>query len=323
MFNLYQVKIFQAVASAGGMSRAAERLYLSQPAVSQHIRALEKTLGVKLFDRGRRGVTLTPAGQVFLERTPHLLRTIHDVTEATQAAAQGEDYRRLRIRIGATAGVGNCLLPHWIRRFYDQHLHSTVTLHIASTPELVHQLAGQSLELAIVGDDFVDESVEVTPLWDEEVTIVTSPQHPWAAHAFIHTSQLIGQPFISREAGGLAHAWERHTLSHYGIQPHIVAEFNSPPAIKQAVIDGMGIAMLPCFTVQSEVLAGQLHVVRLHEGTLVRSLKLLWTEDSLKASGIDAFLRYLSAEFPSLGVRRIGDKKHDPLRRFVRLDTPT
>lgn len=321
MFNLHQVKIFHAVASTGGIGRAAERLYLSQPAVSQHIRALEKNLGVKLFDRGRRGVSLTPAGQVFLERTQHLLRMVYDATEATQAAAQGD--RRLRIRIGATAGVGNCLLPHWIRRFYDRHPHATVTLHIAGTPELVHHLAGQSLELAIVGDDLVDESVEVTPLWDEEVAIVTSPQHPWAAHAFIHTSQLIGQPFISREVGGLAHAWERHTLSHYGIQPHIVAEFNSPAAIKQAVIAGMGIAMLPCFIVRNEVEAGQLHIVRLNEGTLVRSLKLLWTEDSLKASGIDAFLRYLSAEFPSLGVRRVGDQKHDPLWRIVKVNATT
>jgi DNA-binding transcriptional LysR family regulator len=320
MFNLYQVKVFQAVASAGGISRAAERLYLSQPAVSQHIRSLEKTLDVKLFERGRRGVSLTPAGQVFLERTQHLLRMVHDATEATQAAARGEDFQRMRLRIGATAGVGACLLPHWIRRFYDQYPHSTVNLHIADTPELVHQLAGQALELAIVGDDFADESVEVTPLWDEEAAIVTAPQHPWAAHAFIHAAELAGQPFVSREVGGLAHAWERHTLSHYGIQPRVIAEFNSPVAIKQAVIAGLGVAMLPCFTVRNEVLSGQLHIVRLYEGTIVRALKLLWTENSLEAPGIDAFLRYLSAEFPSLGVRRIGDERSDPLWRILKDD---
>ena len=91
MFSLYQLQIFQTVAQEGSISRAAEQLYLTQPAVSQHIRGLEKDLGVRLFERGPRGVELTPSGQVLLDYTRCLLRLAEEARQAAGRAGGVEE----------------------------------------------------------------------------------------------------------------------------------------------------------------------------------------------------------------------------------------
>ncbi len=305
MFSLHQVEIFQTVATEGSISRAAEMLYLSQPAVSQHIRALEKDIGVQLLVRGRRGVTLTPAGEVFLKYARQLLRLSREARESTVLTAQRGQQRQY-LHIGATPGIGACLLPHWMNDFYASNHHITLALKVLSTSELVRRLAGPELAFAVVGDAINRSSVvEVTHLWDEEAVIVVGRGHPLWGKEQINAEELSQHAFVMRENNSLAHAWELQTLAEFGVNPRTVAEFNTTAAIKQAVSTGMGIALLPCFSIRNELDSGRLKCVRLAEGTLRRPIHLLWTPTSLQLPGAEAFVQFLTQSLDRLPVQPV------------------
>jgi DNA-binding transcriptional LysR family regulator len=304
MFSLHQVKIFQTVATEGSISRASGKLYLSQPAVSQHIRALEKDIGAVLLERGRRGVTLTPAGEVFLKYAQQLMRLSEEARESTRLAAQRGEQRQY-LHIGATPGIGACLMPLWMNDFYSSNQETTLALKVLPTSELVHLLAGEQIAFAVVGDTISRGVVEVTHLWDEEAVIVVGHSHPWWDKPVISADELADQHFVMRENNSLSHAWELKSLAEFGVNPHTVAEFNTTAAIKQAVIAGMGIALLPCFSIKNELDAGRMRSVRLSEGLLRRPIYLLWTRTSLQLPGADAFVRFLAQNIARLPVRPV------------------
>ncbi len=275
MFSLHQVQIFLSVATEGSISRASELLYLSQPAVSQHIRTLEKDIGAQLLVRGRRGVALTPAGETFLKYAQELIQLSREAREATHLTAT-RGASSYYLHIGATPGVGVCLLPHWMRDFHSSSQSVTPTLKILPTPELVRQVYNQKLAFAIGGDMLNRAVIEVTPLWDEEAVIAVGPGHPWWRRSFVEAEELDGQSFVMRENNSLAHAWELQALAEFGVNPRPLAEFSTPVAIKQAVIAGMGIAVLPCFSIKNELDVGRMWGVRFRTGVMRRTIYFLW-----------------------------------------------
>ncbi len=299
MFSLYQLRVFLTVAEEGSVTRAAERLYLTQPAVSQHIRALEKQVGVRLFQRTARGMALTPAGETLLEYARRIVRL---AVEAHQAVARKGNLIQGELHLGASPGVGSCLVPSWIHTFHHRNPDMRVILRTDITPTIARFLQAGEVELAIVEGEVQDPSIHVVPLWDEEIVLVVGPHHPWWGKEKVPSEALASQWFISREEGSLTRAWEERVLRNFGIVPHIIAQFDAPSAIKRAVESGLGIAMLPLFAVRRELAERRLHVVRLEDGQLQRTLRLLYMPDRLQNPVIKAFLQYLSTEFPHIGV---------------------
>ncbi len=317
MLNPHQLVIFQAVASEGSISRAADILYMTQPAVSQHIKSLERELGVTLFVRGRKGMTLTKAGQVLLEYTQQLLQLSQEAKLAVKQAAMSEKKPLQHVHLGATPGVGSCLLPRWSKLFYREHSTITLSVKIASTPNLVHLVAGHQLAFAIIGDHLQKSIIEVTPLWDEEAVIVVGRDHRWWGRPFISADELMGETFVMREESSLARAWEMQSLAEFGVLPQAVLEFTAPAAIKQAVIANMGIALLPCFSVHQEVSAGQLYAVRLREGMFSRTFRLLWTPTSLKMPGVVTLFQFLISHADALAFHPLQSPRQRVMEAFL------
>ncbi len=303
MLSLYQLRIFLTVAEEGNLTRAAERLYLTQPAVSQHIRALEKQMGVALFQRGRRGMNLTPAGEALVGYAQRILRLsveAHQAVLAASSEASGELY------VGASPGAGPCLMPAWIKSFHEHYPKMIIHLKTGPTPTIVRSLTRGDVEIAIVEGEVHSTEFNITPLWDEEIVIVVGKGHPWQGKKEVNPEDLHQQPFIVREPGSLTRTWEEQTLAQYGITPRIVAEFDSPLTIKRAVQSGLGIALLPRFAIRQEVKDGLLYPLRLSNDILYRTLKLLWTPETLHNPAAKAFLQILSAEFPHISVQILG-----------------
>ncbi len=282
------------------MSRAAEQLYLTQPAVSHHIRSLEEDLGVRLFRRGRKGVQLTDVGVVFLEYANRMLLL---AAEAKQEAARASGVIESVIRIGASPNVGTTMLPSWILSFYNKYPHITVSLKTTITPKVIKALQNRKVDIGIVeGEIDKAEGFKITPLWDEEIVIVVGPAHRWWGRKKVHATELAGEAFIVREEGSLTRFWETRILEKFGVNRHSVAEFDTPTSIKRAVASGLGIALLPCFSIRDRVAERKLYPVRLYEGKLFRTLKLLWLPENLRNSALQAFLYYLSEEFPQVSI---------------------
>lgn len=295
MISLYKLEIFSVVVEAGSFSSAAERLFLSQPAVSQHIQDLETSLGVQLFERGPRGVRLTASGEVLHNYTRCILSLL---SEAENAVTNVKQLGSGQIRIGATPGIGSYVLPNWIQSFRIHYPKLTVSLTTDVTVRVVTALLNHTLDVGFIEGELTDlPELEQLVLQQVSQWIVVSPSHPWAAKGSILLDALHGEPFIMRTPDSQTSQWLLQNLKRYGVIPRTVAEFDSPEAIKQAVMAGMGISILPEYVFLHECEAGRLHGLSLQDVPLQRELKLAWN----KRHSLTPIARaFLAGQFPHL-----------------------
>ena len=179
MLNLNKLEIFAAVVRTGSFSAAAQQLLLTQPAVSQHIQDLEASLGTRLFVRGRRGVTLTPAGERLAEYTRAIFQL---VAEAQNAVTDIEQLAGGHLQIGATPGISVYLLPEPIQEFHSRYPKLQVSVQTAITPQIVDDLRLGKLDLGLIEgelDEPLPKAVAVQTLLAIGQSIDLATMHIW------------------------------------------------------------------------------------------------------------------------------------------------
>lgn len=300
MLSLYKLEIFYLVVQEGSFSRAAERLLMSQSGISQHMQVLEASLGTTLFNRGRRGVTLTPAGELLFDYTRNILRL---VAEAENAIADVENLKSGQVRIGSTPAVSLYVLPEWIQAFRERYPNFTVTMQSDITTRVIEGVLDHKLEIGFVegeiGENVSDRLGQVI-LQDFQLFVMVGTKHPWWDRPALAISELNNQPFITRQPHSQTRIWMDKLLMTYGVQVNIVAEFDNPESIKRAACTNMGIAILPEYAVQNELNAGRLRALPLSDVDLRRTLKLIWHRNTLFNPITRTFLTNLAERFPQL-----------------------
>src|SRR3954466_4831965 len=171
-----QIEAFVEVVRRGTVSRAAEALGVTQPALTARLHGLEHELGQVLFARSGRGVRLTDAGRVFL---PHAERALLSIADGRASVADLASGRAGKLVIGATGSVSSYVLPKVLKRFRNEHPRVELTVRTGHSEQVLELVLAESGELAIVGELRHDD-VEVIPLYDDELTLVTHPSHPFA-----------------------------------------------------------------------------------------------------------------------------------------------
>lgn len=298
MLSLYKLEIFNTVAMEGSFSSAAGRLHMTQPGVSQHMRDLEEGLGRKLFERGPRGVSLTPAGETLLDYTRCILRLLAD---AEAALANLEQLEQGQLTIGATPGASVHLLPQWIQAFHQRFPTLSVLLRTDTTAAIANELLSGKLDLGFVeGELQVDPPLNAMALRDIELFVVVGRDHAWSERQKITLRSLADQPFIARPPGSQTRTWVNQVFDQFGLTPRIIAEFDNPEAIQQAVASGMGVTILPEWGLDADRWQGRLFPITLEDVALKRTLKLLWTDTPSLKPAERAFLTLLSDLFPQL-----------------------
>jgi DNA-binding transcriptional LysR family regulator len=297
MLNLYKLEIFNTVAMEGSFSKAAERLLLTQPAVSQHVRDLESGLSKALFERTPRGVKLTPAGEILLDYTRCILRL---VTEAEQALTSLDRLEQGNIAIGATPSTSVYLLPGWIQDFHQRFPGLGILLRTDTTPNIAADILAGKLDLGFVEGELQPEArVNTMALQELELLVVVGAGHRFWERTQVSLRDLNGETFIARPPGSQTRAWIDQVLQQHGVLPRVIAEFDNPEAIKQAVTSGMGAAILPDLALQNED-QHKLHAIPIQEQDLRRTLKLVWAADGVLKPVSRAFLAQLSERYPAL-----------------------
>ncbi|GAB4474920.1 MAG: LysR family transcriptional regulator [Anaerolineae bacterium] len=298
MLDLYKLQIFQTVATAGGISRAAERLYLTQPAVSQHIQDLEASLGTELFIRGRRGVRLTPAGETLLDYTRCILRMVAD---AESAVTNVKELANAQLHLGATPGPGAYLLPEWMQSFHNRFPNLRISVSTDDPQHIVEALSAGKIDLGFVESERLpSEVVDSLILREVESLIVVGPGHPWWERASLSLRDLQGQPFLAPAHGSQTRMWLDNNLAQQDVSVAVIAEFDSMEGIKQSVGAGMGVSILPACVIQREASAGLLRGVPIEDALIQRTLKLVWARALPFKPITRAFLTHLSDIFPQL-----------------------
>ncbi len=297
ILDLYKLEIFVRVAEAGSLSQAAAQLRMTQSGVSQHIKALEDGLGTPLFERRRRGVRLTPAGQRLYDYSGAIFRL---VAEAELAVTDVRGLREGRLTIGATPGVSAYLLPEWVQTFGERYPNLTVIAQTATTPVLIGELRGGQMDLAVIEGELDGEAIfdlRVRALQEFDQYVVLGRQHPWWERPVIALEELTGQPMVTRQAGSQTRVWLDQTLREHALTPRLIAELDNLESIKRMVMLSASLTVLPLYTVHAEVELGLLRAIPLQGRPLRRTLRLLWHAGRPLGPVAHTFLQFLTEQF--------------------------
>jgi LysR family transcriptional regulator, low CO2-responsive transcriptional regulator len=251
--TLRQLRVFSAVARHLSFARAADELGLTAPAVSMQIKELEIEVGLPLFDRSSRKVSLTMVGEYVLAYTQRVLAAMRDAEDMV-ARFRGLKTGVLDVGMVSTAKY---FLPRLLARFRDEHPGIEVRLQVANNREEVASLLREgSVELAIMGRPPKNWPSRAEPFAMHPHGLVTAIEHPFARAENVAARSLMTEGFIVREPGSGTRAALDEYMEAYHMTPHVVMQMSSNEAIKQAVMAGMGIALLSLHTVGLELKHG-------------------------------------------------------------------
>lgn len=291
--HAHQLAVFLAVVREGSVTRAAEALVISQPAVSAQIKVLERACGTPLLARAGRGIQLTEAGEIVAGYARRIFGLAEELSE-TLADLRGLAAGRLVL--GASTTAGEYLLPETLGRFKTLHPGMTIELRIANTHRIVERILAFDLDLGFVGEDIGDERLIQSHYRDDEIVPVVATGHPLAAAGDLAPADAVAPGLIVRETGSATRATAERRLAELGLQPRVVMELGSNEAIKRAVATGSGIALLSRGSIEPERQAGLLAVVDCPALVTRRSFWVIYRQDKRLTACEAAFIEFAQAD---------------------------
>ena len=267
--NLSQLKAFLAVAQDRSFSRAAEKLYLTQPAVSKQIQALEEALGMRLFDRVGRSILLTQAGNILHDHAHIAFQTLE---EARETINQLRGLQRGHLRISAASTIGTYMLPQPLGELKAQFPGIEISLAITNKARVVQQVLSHEVELGFVGPPVEPAELEMEEYLLDELVLIMAPTHRLAQEESVGVAELVEEVFILREQGSGTREIMEEELGRVRVSLKKAMELGSTEAIKQAVAANLGVSIVSKFAISLETLQGRLAVARLPELNLRRQL---------------------------------------------------
>ena len=290
-----QLAAFCAVVERKSFSQAAERLGVTQPAVSLQIRSLEERLGQQLFDRSGRRVEPTEAGLRLYRGAQRLLTLERQVLE--DVAGEPEGPLRGQLAIGASTGPGGTVVPVLLCEFAEAHAEVTVDLSISDTQTIVDRVARRELELGIVGATPRNRSVAYEPFFRDEVILVCPPGHRYAGQT-VSLDDLRGEPLIIMQEGAGVRQVIEDELRKSGKRLRdlkVRLELGLQESVKSAVEAGHGVTFISRTAVEPELAAGTLAAARVKGLEPSREISLVRAAGRVTTRVADAFVEFARA----------------------------
>lgn len=296
-FTLRQLQVFEKVASHLNYSRAAEELYLSQPAVSMQIKQLEEHIGLPLLEQMGKKIFLTEAGRELFHYARSISQQLAEM-EAVFDEMKGLGRGKLTLSVVNTA---NYFTPQLLAKFCNRHPNINVILQVANRDAVLKQLADNSTDLAIMGQPPDGLDIVAESFLDNPLVVIAAPDHPLAKIPHIKFAQLAQETFLSREKGsGTRSAMERVFALH-GVQPRISMEMETNEAIKQAVQAGMGLGILSLHSIELELETNRLAVLDVEHFPLLRHWFVAHRRNKRLTSAALAFKEFLLGDAMNSG----------------------
>ncbi|MDP3984395.1 MAG: LysR substrate-binding domain-containing protein [Acidimicrobiia bacterium] len=295
MVTLRQLEVFAAVVASGSVTAAAHRLYVSQPSVSDTLRAIETDIGAPLFVGRGRARELSPAGQIYIEHTRRILAT---VDQAAQAVADLREKPGGRLRILAVTTVGEHLLPRMLRGFLDQFPDVELTLQVSNRGEARRALEEAAVDLAVMGRPPEGLAVEVRPFAPNRLHLVCASGYQLVVSATVDARA--GATLLVREEGSGSRAAAEEAMEQLGWRPARIMVLGSNAALLAATRESLGVAVIPELAVADDLRSGRLVRVPVPGFPMLREWQAVWPSRRQLSRPAAAFLDHLLEVGPRL-----------------------
>nr|UEQ12176.1 LysR transcriptional regulator [Batrachospermum sp.] len=306
-FTLDQLRILKAIIKEGSFKRAADSLYVSQPAVSLQIQNLEKQLNIPLFERSSKRAILTDAGNLLLRYGGRILALCEETCRAL------EDLQNLQggtLVVGASQTTGTYLMPRLIGLFRQRYPQVTVQLQVHSTRLISWSVANGQVDLAVIGGEIpleLKDVLQVTSYAEDELALILPTTHKFSKMTNIQKEDLYRLRFIALDTQSTIRKVIDKVLNEYDIDSSrfkVEMELSSIEAIKNAVQSGLGAAFVSVSAIAKELELGILHWAKIENVTIKRMLSIIINPNRYKSKAADTF----SKEILTLFVDPIQDQ---------------
>ena len=287
------LRVFVTVVELRHFSKAAESLNLSQPGVSLHIRNLENEMGAKLLHRSSKQVRLTEAGDILYKRAKQIM---HLYDEAKQSIRLLQHEVTGQIRLGASFTIGEYILPGMIADYAKQYPHVNIEVTIRNTEEIIRGIREGALDIGLVeGKVSAAEWTTVTPFMKDQMILIAPSDHPLARERVVEPKHLQDQIWVLRESGSGTRAFSDQFIADYGLRVKQTYSFYSSQGVKEAVVSGLGIALLSEWIVQKEIKYREIAQIHLNEHQMEREFSMVQSADLETTLAHRMFIQHLLA----------------------------
>jgi molybdate transport repressor ModE-like protein len=258
-YNLYPLHVFRLVARSGSVTRAAQELFISQPAVSAHLKALETAIGEPLFERTPRGMKLTEVGAAVREQVDRLFAQYEEIpaiVDTLRGQVRGE------VKVAASSTPGAYLVPELLRKFQELYPQVRPALLVGDSAEVLEWLLDYRAPIGVIGEMSIAEGLQSVEIGSDRLQLVAPASDSLCRVRQVKSEHLRGRTLLLREQGSSTRAGAEKLLGEHMKEFERVLEIPSTEAIKQAVASGLGIAVLSSWATRLEESAGLLKPVR-------------------------------------------------------------
>ena len=245
--SIRHFRIFIAVAEEENITKAAKKLYLTQPTVSVAIKEIEEHYGARFFERINQRLHITEEGKRFLDYAKHFIAMYDEM----EIAFKNTDFTG-RLRVGASVNIGTYYIPRLIREFRDRYPGINVQVKINTTAVVEKELLDGKLDLALVGGTIQSEHIVAEPLFYEKYTAICAPEHPMAGKT-VPLEEFMKEPLLSREKSSGAYEVFQSAVNQTGLTVTPVWESTSQTTLMEAVHYGLGVTIVPERMIKREV----------------------------------------------------------------------
>lgn len=288
--EMTQLEFFLKVVEEGSFSKAADRVFRTQPAVSIAIRRLEEEIGAPLFDRSQKSPTLTEAGEVVHDYAQRIL-ALRD--QARASVAELRSLKRGRVRIGANESTSLYLLPQVILAFREHHPEVKVEIYRQVSERLPREVLERNVDFAVLAFEPVDRDLESFCVLKDELTLILNPEHPLAKRKSVTVEELGQESFLAHNVRTASRDKVTQVFAEHHTPLNITLELATVETIKRFVQLQIGLAFVPRMCVSEELERGSLATIPVEGLTYHRSLWATHRRNATFSHAAEAFLKVL------------------------------
>ncbi len=285
-----QLLAFVTVADEQSFTRAAEKLHMSQPAISQLIHNLEIQLDSKLLDRTNKYVRLNEAGKVAYHHAKEILTSYHQMQRLIgdlKYDASGS------LLIGSSFTFGEYVLPHVIADFRKKYPRISPNIAIMNTSSVVNRVASGDLDIGVIEGNSTNDHVEIVPFAEDTVVIVASSNHPLVSRTCLSKDDIERETWIIREPGSGTREITDRIFATYEIHPSSVVEYGSMQVIKESVEAGLGITIFSKWVIRKELKWNTLREIPFTDSMIHRQFSMVYRKSAFQTKASQLFRQTL------------------------------